>query len=174
MREATLTTEELQSLTSKDGLLTNMVISGDTQGIAQLITSVSTILDNQAAQEKLDQDSSKGGDGEPNFEDNEARKARMKVCKDLPYSPSHCNVKALISFSTETVFGFVIYKCHKHMLNKSAKRTWRLSPLHYYSLKRLFSVRIKVVLNSNLEILSSPCEITWRFHIFVQLTLWAM
>ena len=94
MREATLTTEELQSLTSTDGLLTNMVISGDTQGIAQLITSVSTILDNQAAQEKLNQDSSKGGDGEPSFEDNEAKKARMKVCKDLlPYSSSPCNVK---------------------------------------------------------------------------------
>ena len=75
-----MTTEELQSLTSKDGLLNNMVISGDTQGLAQLVTSVSTMLDNQAAQEKRNQDNSKGGDGEPSFEDSEAKKARMKVC----------------------------------------------------------------------------------------------
>lgn len=87
MREATLTKEEVQSLISKDGLLTNMLISGDTQGITQLITSVSTILDNQADQRKLDQDSSKGGDGEPSFEDNEAKEARMKVC----------NAKALLA-----------------------------------------------------------------------------
>ena len=78
-----VTTDELQSLTSKDGLLTNMVISGDTQGLAQLAASASTILDNQAAQEKLNQDSSEGGDGEPSFKDSEAKKARMKVCKDL-------------------------------------------------------------------------------------------
>ena len=110
VRDATLTTEELQSLTTNEGLLTNMVISGDTQGIAQLITSVSAILDNQAAQEKLNQDSSekpnqdgsKGGDGEPSFEDSEAKKARMKVCKDRLYGSPPCNVK--ISFSTETVF----------------------------------------------------------------------
>ena len=88
MREANLTTEEVQSLISKDGLLTNMLISGDTQGVAQLVTSVSTILDNQADQEKLNQDSSKGGDGEPTFEDNEAKEARVKVCKGLPYSSS--------------------------------------------------------------------------------------
>lgn len=81
-----LTTEELESLTSKDGLLTNMAISGDAQGMAQLITAVSTILDDHDAQEKFDQDSSKGGDGEPSFEDSEAKKARMKVCKNLPYS----------------------------------------------------------------------------------------
>ena len=78
-----VTTDELRSLTSKDGLLTNMVISGDTQGLAQLVASASTILDNQAAQEKLNQDSSKGGDGEPCFKDSEAKKARMKVSKDL-------------------------------------------------------------------------------------------
>lgn len=116
MREATLTTEEVQSLISKDGLLTNMLISGDTQGITQLITSVSTILDNQADQGKLDQDSSKGGDGEPSFEDNEAKEVRMKVCKDLPYSSSLCDAKALISFSTETVFDFVIFKCYEPFL----------------------------------------------------------
>ena len=83
--------DQLQSLTSTDGLLTNMVISGDTQGIAQLTTLVSSILDNQAAREKHNQESSKGGDGEPSFEDSEAKKARMKVCKDLPYSYPPCN-----------------------------------------------------------------------------------
>ena len=83
MRDATLTTDELQALTSKDGLLTNMVISGDTQGIAQLVTSVSAILDNQAAQEKPNQDGSKGKDGKPSFEDSEAKKARMKVCRTI-------------------------------------------------------------------------------------------
>lgn len=60
-----------------------MVISGDTQGIAQLVTSVSAILDNQAAQEKPNQDGSKGGGEEPSFEDSEAKKARMKVCNSL-------------------------------------------------------------------------------------------
>lgn len=83
MRDATLTTEELQALTSKDGLLTNMVISGDTQGIAQLVTSVSAILDNQATQEKPNQDGSKEGDEKPSFEDSEAKKARMKVCRTI-------------------------------------------------------------------------------------------
>lgn len=101
MREATLTTEELQSLTSKDGLLTNMLISGNAQGIAQLITSVSTLLDNQAAQEKLKQNTSTGGDGK-------AKKARVKVCKDRLDSSPPCNVKAWISFSTETVFLLVL------------------------------------------------------------------
>lgn len=108
MREATLTTEELQSLTSKDGLLTNMLISGNAQGIAQLITSVSTLLDNQAAQEKLKQNTSTGGDGKLSFEDSKAKKARMKVCKDRLDSSPPCNVKAWISFSTETVFLLVL------------------------------------------------------------------
>lgn len=82
MREATLSAEELKSLTSEDGLLTNMRISGNTQGIAQLVTAVSTVLDNQAAEEKLNQNATTGGDGELNYEDSEAKKARMEVCKE--------------------------------------------------------------------------------------------
>lgn len=77
-----MSAQDLQSLTSKDGLLTNMRISGDTQGIAQLITTVSTQLDNQAAEEKLNQNATNGGDGEPAFEHSEAKKARMEVCKE--------------------------------------------------------------------------------------------
>ena len=107
MREATLTTQELQSLTSEDGLLTNMLISGDTQGIAQLITSVSMILDNLAVQEKPNQSTSTGGDGE----DGEAKKARMEVGKDhgtfrssIDSSPP-CNVKAWIFFNGNNVCG---------------------------------------------------------------------
>ena len=41
-----ISTEELTDvLTSKDGLLTNMLISGNTQGIAQLVRSSSSALD---------------------------------------------------------------------------------------------------------------------------------
>lgn len=85
--------EELTDvLTSKDGLLTNMLISGNTQGIAQLLRSASSALDILAAQEMLDKgsddlggnsgdnsDSDNGGSGGENLEDSDAKKSRMKV-----------------------------------------------------------------------------------------------
>ena len=85
--------EELTDvLTSKDGLLTNMLISGNTQGIAQLLRSASLSLDILAAQEMLDKgsgdlggnsgnnsDSDNGGSGGENLEDSDAKKSRMKV-----------------------------------------------------------------------------------------------
>ncbi|XP_078355934.1 polycystin-1-like, partial [Oculina patagonica] len=83
VREATLSAEELHSLTHEDGLLTNMRISGNTQGIAQLVTAVSTVLDNQAAEENLNQNATTGGGGELSLEDSEAKKARMEMKEDL-------------------------------------------------------------------------------------------
>lgn len=85
-----ISTEELTDvLTSKDGLLTNMLISGNTQGIAQLLRSASSALDILAAQEMLDKgsgdlggdnsDSENGGSGGENLEDSDAKKSRMKV-----------------------------------------------------------------------------------------------
>ena len=64
-----------------------MLISGDTQGVAQLVSSVSSALDNQAAQEKPNQ-SSGANQGEDNggtaqggdsFEDSESKQARTEV-----------------------------------------------------------------------------------------------
>lgn len=88
-----ISTAELNDvLTSKDGLLTNMLISGNTQGIAQLVRSASSALDILAAQEMLDKgngdlggdsaDSSvsdNGGSGGEYLEDSDAKKSRMKV-----------------------------------------------------------------------------------------------
>ena len=93
MTESVISTEELTDvLTSKDGLLTNMLISGNTQGIAQLVRSSSSALDILATQEMLDKgsgdlggdsadnsDSENGGSGGENFEDSDAKKSRMKV-----------------------------------------------------------------------------------------------
>ena len=87
MREATRSDQDLQSLTAEDGLLTNMLISGNTQGIAQLVTGVSALLDKQATEEKLNQNGTTGGSGEINFEDSEAKKARIKVCEE------HCKLR---------------------------------------------------------------------------------
>lgn len=87
-----ISTEELTDvLTSKDGLLTNMLISGNTQGIALLVRSASSALDILAAQEMLDKgsgdlggdsadsDSGNSGTGGENLEDSDAKKSRMKV-----------------------------------------------------------------------------------------------
>lgn len=93
MTESVISTEELTDvLTSKDGLLTNMQISGNTQGIAQLVRSSSSALDILATQEVLDKgsgdlggdsadnsDSENGGSGGENLEDSDAKKSRMKV-----------------------------------------------------------------------------------------------
>lgn len=93
MTESVISTEELTDvLTSKDGLLTNMLISGNTQGIAQLVRSLSSVLDILAAQEMLNKgsgdlggdgadnsDSDSGGSGGENLEDSDAKKSRMKV-----------------------------------------------------------------------------------------------
>ena len=93
MTESVISTEELTDvLTSKDGLLTNMLISGNTQGIAQLVRSSSSALDILAIQEMLDKgsgdlggdsadnsDSENGGSGSENLEDSDAKKSRMKV-----------------------------------------------------------------------------------------------
>lgn len=61
-----------------------MLISGDTQGVAQLIASVCIVLDDQAAKEKRDQNGVAGGD----LEDSKAKKARTEVCTNgfLPVS----------------------------------------------------------------------------------------
>ena len=93
MTESVISTEELTDvLTSKDGLLTNMLISGNTQGIAQLVRSLSSVLDILAAQEMLNKgsgdlggdgadnsDSDSDGSGGENLEDSDAKKSRMKV-----------------------------------------------------------------------------------------------
>ena len=93
MTESVISTEELTDvLTSKDGLLTNMLISGNTQGIAQLVRSSSSALAILATQEMLDKgsgdlggdsvdnsDSENGGSGGENLEDSDAKKSRMKV-----------------------------------------------------------------------------------------------
>ena len=93
MTESVISTEELTDvLTSKDGLLTNMLISGNTQGIAQLVRSSSSALDILATQEMLDKgsgdlggdsannsDSENGGSSGENLEDSDAKKSRMKV-----------------------------------------------------------------------------------------------
>lgn len=93
MTESVISTEELTHvLTSKDGLLTNMLISGNTQGIAQLVRSSSSALDILATQEMLDKgsvdlggdsadnsDSENSGSGGENLEDSDAKKSRMKV-----------------------------------------------------------------------------------------------
>ena len=93
MTESVISTEELTDvLTSKDGLLTNMQISGNTQGIAQLVRSSSSALDILATQEMLDKgsgdlggdsadnsDSENGGSGGENLEDSDAKKSRVKV-----------------------------------------------------------------------------------------------
>lgn len=89
MTEAALSRDKLpQMLTSKDGLLKNMQISGNTQGVAQLVSSVASALSRQAAQEKLNQDggtdnndNNKGGNS---IEDSEAKNTRIQVCtKDI-------------------------------------------------------------------------------------------
>ena len=83
-----------------------MLISGDTQGIAQLVSSVSSSLDILAAQENFDQSGGtnnvgggggstdkggsgggRGGGGDTDnegdqFEDSEAKKAPMEVTTD--------------------------------------------------------------------------------------------
>lgn len=93
MTKSVISTKELTDvLTSKDGLLTNMLISGNTQGIAQLVRSSSSALDILATQEILDKgsgdlggdsadnsDSENGGSGGENLEDSDAKKSRMKV-----------------------------------------------------------------------------------------------
>lgn len=93
MTESVISTEELTDvLTSKDGLLTNMQISGNTQGIAQLVRSSSSALDILATQEMLDKgsgdlggesadnsNSDNGGSGGEYLEDSDAKKSRMKV-----------------------------------------------------------------------------------------------
>ena len=116
MIESTVSAGELPYLlTSKDGLLNNMVISGDTQGITQLVSSVSSELESLAAQEKLDQsggtnnagdgggstdNGGSGGDGDNGrnqFEDSEAKKSRMKVTTDI--NPKSCPSLPSLSFS---------------------------------------------------------------------------
>lgn len=76
-----MSAQDLQSLTAEDGLLTNMLISGNTQGIAQFVTGVYALLENQAAEETLNQNDTTGGSGEMNFEDSETKKARIEVCE---------------------------------------------------------------------------------------------
>ena len=77
-----MSAQDLKSLTAEDGLLTNMLISGNTQAIAQLLTGVTALLDKQAAEEKVNQNGTTGGSGEINFEDSEAKKARIEVCEE--------------------------------------------------------------------------------------------
>ena len=68
----------------------NMLLSGDTQGVSQLVGSISSSLARQAAQERLDAGGgtgtgkNKGGtvQGGDSLEDSEAKKARMQVCKN--------------------------------------------------------------------------------------------
>ena len=67
--------QDLKSTMAEDGLLTNMRISGDIQGVSQLIMSLSLVLDTQAAEEKGNKSSNTGGGGKLS----EAKKERMEV-----------------------------------------------------------------------------------------------
>lgn len=71
--------ELFNMVTSKDGLLTNMLLSGDTQGVAQLVRSFASEL---AGRKAVTNGSS--GDGregkEGGVDHSEMKKANIQVC----------------------------------------------------------------------------------------------
>lgn len=84
--------ELFNMVTSKDGLLTNMLLSGDTQGVAQLVRSFASEL---AGYKAVKKGGPSGGDGRDGH--SEMKKANIQVC--FVYSLSRLLSKSAISSS---------------------------------------------------------------------------
>ena len=75
VREATISAQDLKSMMAEDGLVTNMRISGDLQGVSQFIMSAASVLASQSVEEKNNDVT--GGDGK--LSQLQAKKERKEV-----------------------------------------------------------------------------------------------